>query len=192
MSRKIKLGNQEYNLGTQSTSRSAAHDQSPNNIIDKMRASKSKTQITLGNTKPGNQINNIIININNNLPTQNDQTNKDIRVEINNNNVKLDVKDNITDEVLETNQKRMFIRLSRLVSSKKCRYLYILALVYCLTILICSVASLALDTKFVWLYGINLLGLVFILLDVMVRIYLYVRIFFNISLVNILAHCHSI
>jgi hypothetical protein len=40
MSKKIVFNNKEYNLGTQSTSRSAIPDQNNNPIIEKMKASK--------------------------------------------------------------------------------------------------------------------------------------------------------
>jgi hypothetical protein len=109
------------------------------------------------------------------VPTNQDQPKKDIRFN-NTPNVKVDVKDSneIHDEVLEMNQKRLFIKLSRLMASGKCKYLYIFATIYALALLVCSIVSIVTLNTFIWLYIIDLLGLMLILLDVIVRIYLYV------------------
>jgi hypothetical protein len=173
---KIKVDGQVYDLNTQSTSRSATPDQIKKpTIIQKMRASNLKGKGTFLSLDPRNpkpkQINNIIININNNVQIPASTPKNDIRLQINNDNNKVEV--DVKDEVLGMNQKRSFVYLSRLISSSKCKWFYISALLYSTLLLACSISAIFINIS-LYLYILNPIALIFILLDFIVRVKLYV------------------
>ncbi len=113
------------------------------------------------------QINNIIININNAQGLENNK----IQVDIQNDRVEVTRKEN---NLLEVNQKKMYVTLSRLSNSNSCVVLYTFFAFISLLSLSFSTGMLIVGNRLYILYIIEALPYLVMLSDVYVRIYLSV------------------
>jgi hypothetical protein len=118
-----------------------------------------------------NQINNIIININNGPGVDNNN----IQVEIQNDRVEVARKEN---NVLDVNQKKLYVTLSRLYNSNTILILYTLFVVISLVLLSCGMGALIMQQRLYFIYILGSVPLTLMLTDVYVRIYLSVSIIY--------------
>ena len=115
------------------------------------------------------QINNIIININNN-PRDNKNN---IQVEIQDNKLQIGHKLN-DNNVLEVNQKKLYIQLSRLSNSNTCTYIYLIIAIISILITLASILSLYFMESLYFLYVIESFPIILLIFDVYIILYLYV------------------